>query len=216
MKESSGGGEDESPTPNEEGDASSSWWRQQCCCCWWWCCCRNTIVPFTPMVPLDKAMNGTTFHFTEEEEEEDNDEQRIARNIRFPFDARAGKTHTCLLFVVKEVHENTRSVPLLLEHVQDIQNTFGAMTLQPNPLHIAKQGLHVFLGICTGQQVMDKWMSKSGRRVFADQLGQYYTLSYVVSVPYTTSTQEAWDGYQKRLSSSSGVPPSPVSGKYIN
>lgn len=159
------------------------------------------------MVALDEAMDGTTFHLTKDDEEE------IAANIRFPFDARAGKVHTCLLFVVEEVHKDTRSVPLPVEHVRDIERTFGAMTLQPNPVHIATQRLHVFLGICGGQHAMNAWMSDKGRRVFEDQLGQYYALSYVVSVPHATSTQEAWDGYQKRLSAAKAPPP-PFPGKY--
>jgi len=208
MKESNGE-EEEEERDNDDDDQKSpreeecfSFW--QCC----WCCVRGgALVPFTPMVPLDEAMVGTTFHLTED------DEQEIASNVRFPFDARAGKVHTCLLFVVEEMHKDTRSVPLPLEHVQDIQSTFGAMTLQPNPVHIATQRLHVFLGICGGQHVMNAWMSDKGRSVFAEQLGQYYALSYVVSVPHTTSTQEAWDTYQKRLSSSQNAPP-PIPGKY--
>ena len=204
MKESDGN-DDPSSSNVQAEDERLSWW-QQCC----WCCWPRGVVPFTPMVPLTEAMDSMTLHLTDD----DDDVQHIASNVRFPFDARAGKVHTCLLFVVEEVHKDTRSVPLPLEHVQEIQRTFGAMTLQPNPVHIAKQGLHVFLGICGGQHVMNAWMSDKGRRVFADQLGQYYALSYVVSVPHTTSTQEAWDTYQKRLSSQNPPPLPPIPGKY--
>lgn len=168
------------------------------------------------MVPMEDAMQGDTFHLSEDEQEPERyvPPSPARTHVRFPVDARDGKVHTCVLFVVAEVHRDTTSVPLRVDAVRGIQNTFGAMIIQPDPVHVAAEGLHVFLGTCTGQQVMDAWMSDLGRRTFAGHLGQHYRLDYVVSVPHAVNTQLAWDTYKQRISSSSSSSSSSP-GKYV-
>jgi hypothetical protein len=138
-----------------------------------------------------------------------------AHNIRFPIDPSKGIVHTCVLVVIACAKPNLQDVPVRIERMKQVERTFGTMVFHEHPVHIPQRGETVFLGICGGgAAVMDAWMSDKGRQVINDHVSPLYTLSYMVSCKWASTTYEAWTTYCARFNNDGETLSSSSSDKY--
>jgi len=138
-----------------------------------------------------------------------------AHNIRFPIDPSKGIVHTCVLVVIACAKPNLQDVPVRIERMKQVERTFGTMVFHEHPVHIPQRGETVFLGICGGgAAVMDAWMSDKGRQVINDHVSPSYTLLYMVSCKWASTTYEAWTTYCARFNNDGGTLSSSSSDKY--
>jgi len=166
------------------------------------------------MVSLDEAQHGVTFEMTENnEEEEDNFEMQLDTESppppkeppppisvhTFHQNPVSGQVHTCFLFVFKTTDANMFRVPLQPKRLEDVRLTFGNMTLSNDPVHEPRTGINVFLARCTGATVMNAWTSRDGRELIAQHLEPSHVLDFIVTVPSSATTAEAWTGYKARV-----------------